>query len=289
MFTVGIIGYGKLGSAFVRQFSSMKNLFWIVEKDDKRVSAFQKEYPKVNCYSSLTEIKELPDYIFLTITDAQIESTAKQLSDAFGDKLQGKNIIHCAGALPLSILDSCKELGAKTGSIHPYQTFYFPADDLFKCAWSIDSNDIEDELFNMVRLFGGNPFKASRDEKMKALYHCSAVVASNFTNVLLSLSKDISDKASLDAKELIPPIIKQTIENNIKSLEDNSEIPLTGPFARADVDVIKQHLEALNENKSMQKEYIYLALFVNERLHSLKYVTDEQYHDMEEILKSYLS
>jgi len=63
---------------------------------------------------------------------------------------------------------------------------------------------------------------------------------------------------------IIPPIVKTTLENNLHSLSDEKEMPMTGPFARGDFETIRLHLESLKKEPELLKIFCYLSLAANE-------------------------
>jgi predicted short-subunit dehydrogenase-like oxidoreductase (DUF2520 family) len=85
------------------------------------------------------------------------------------------------------------------------------------------------------------------NSKEKALYHLSAVLASNLSVVLLEFAKSTSDAAGINAAEFFPKIIETTINNVYDSWKNDKILPLTGPFARGDSQAVMLHQKALKE------------------------------------------
>lgn len=283
-FAVGIIGYGKLGSALSEAMFQMDNLKWIIDNNKSKIQLAKDKFPSIKLYNSLDEIEELPDYIFISVVDSEIENVAVMLAEKLVEKLKDKFIIHCSGAFTVDILSSCEKYGAITSNLHPYQTFYYPSKELFKgCGWSIQTRIHRQELFDLVVNLGGYPVQTEEDEKLRALYHCSAVIASNFLNSLLSLSAEVARLAKIEPEKFIPAIVKTTVQNNLNNLKDDV-FPLTGPFARGDFETIKKHLEALSEYPEILKQYSLIALATLEKSYKEGFIGEEKMYKISALL-----
>ncbi len=289
-FKCGVIGVGKLGSVLVQALSRKGALNWIIEKSHKAVPFINEEINTgIKCYSSINKKIILPDFIFLTVNDSGIEDVSDRLADVFGQKLSGKYVIHCSGVLPVSVLESCRRAGAKTACCHPYQTFYEPSPDILNdISWGVETKDSFDILEKIINNLGGRALKLSYKNKAeKALYHISAVFASNFLSTAVTGSELISSKASLPWNDFLPKIINTTIGNNLK-VTDKIRFPLTGPIARADLETIRLHVKTLKKYPSLLNIYCYLSLATLETAKINKLITKQKFGEIKEFLVSYL-
>jgi len=284
--TFGFIGFGKLGSTLCVALDSNNSIEWIVDSNENSRKKAKGNFKNDKIISSVQDINIIPQYIFITVEDAAIEKTADELAMILKDKLKGVVVLHCSGALPLKILGACEQLGAFTGVIHPYQTFYYPGNNLLQgIGWSVRSQKKGDELVELVKELGGYPFVISDETNITSLYHCSAVVASNFLNTLLSTSEEILQLSGIPSEKFIPQIVKTTIENNFNQNTENKEFTLTGPFVRTDLKTIDNHIKALKSDRHLLKIYCYFALATIEKLRYEK-LTDEQILDeMEKMIE----
>jgi len=94
---------------------------------------------------------------------------------------------------------------------------------------------------------GFTPFEVSGD---RALYHASAVLAGNFATVLLDEASRVLAQAGVPAAQapaLLAPLAIASIRN---AAAVGPEAALTGPVARQDEDIIRQHLEVLADGPS---------------------------------------
>ncbi len=256
----GIIGAGQLGSSLIEALSAKGLLSWIIARSDnscKNAQIYSKGKERI--FRSLNEADILPDFILAAVSDPALKLICRDLCSKFGVELKGKHVVHFSGVLKKDALSECKKYEAKISAAHPFQTFFYPSADNFKgAAWGVESD--YDEIFDFVTMLGGEPFALT--EKMlekKAVYHSTAIAASNYVNAALSFSKELALDCGIPAEKFLPPIVKKTIENNFKTLSDKSSFPLTGPIARGDVEAVKLHLQALS-NETSQKTYAFFGL-----------------------------
>ena len=284
---IGIIGAGKLGTVLARFFGKRGQLLWIADiSNDARNSIKSYISDDVNIFSSVIETDPLPDIIFLTVNDSQIENAAKAITKAKGKELESKVVIFCSGMLTLSVLNACKEAGAKTFGAHPYQTFYHSDPELLHgISWGVEAVGEKDIIKNIIEYMGGSPYFLGKETiEKKAAYHCSAVIASNFLTTALAFASEIAKEAKIPAVSFFPPIVETTINNCINSIKHGEEIPLTGPLARNDIQTIKKHFEALKDYPDLQKNYAYLTMASAETSYRHNLLKENELHTISKIL-----
>ena len=126
-YTVGIIGYGKLGSVVAHYFSSVSELAWIIIKNNATKNTSNLS---ATILDSIQQIEDIPHIIILAVPDDEIEICSLQLSKQLKQNSETL-IIHCSGALGKDVLQSCKDKGARIAAIHPFQTFLGPVNLLY--------------------------------------------------------------------------------------------------------------------------------------------------------------
>ncbi|MBK9249382.1 MAG: DUF2520 domain-containing protein [Ignavibacteria bacterium] len=284
MISCGIIGLGRLGGTLAQ---ALKPLWGVTHS---AVNSEEYERLTVICnrvYSSIEAIEELPECIIITVPDSQIESVAQSVASRFGAQLEGRWVLHCSGALGVDVLDSCRIAGARTASAHPFQTFATSSIDALRgIAWGIDCMP-EDENFlqQLIKSLGGHPVVLTEDtRKKKAIYHATAVVASNFITILIAAAKEFADVAGIDSRLFLEPIIRQTVENSLNIFDSHTPLPLTGPIARGDSTTIRLHREALTNYPDLSKLYLLLSKAALEIARTNKLLTTEQIHQLESVL-----
>jgi predicted short-subunit dehydrogenase-like oxidoreductase (DUF2520 family) len=262
MKSCGIIGTGKLGTTLSEALDRLGRLSWVISRSEESVTRVSGRISaKVEILSDIRKIDKIPGIIFITTKDSEIEEVADNLADQFHENLDGIIIVHCSGILGLNVLNKCNIEGAITVGAHPYQTFFaMKSEDLNGIAWGIEAkNDVEDLNYLIKELNGKPVLLADETIKLKALYHCSAVVASNFLTALLHNSIKIAETAEIQPMDFIKPIVETTIKNVWDNLEQNHKLSLTGPYARGDVGAISLHLNALKAYPQILEIYVNLA------------------------------
>jgi len=198
------------------------------------------------------EAKESLDFststsrIFIVaISDSVIETIAQEI--VLPD---GALLIHTSGSMPVEILNYAA--AAATGVFYPLQSFSKNKKAEFKglpiFVESAD-DDAEELLFEMGRALGGNIQKISSEQR--AALHVAATFASNFTNHMLLVADQLTQKHDLSFGWL-KPLIRETIE---KSLSLGPFEAQTGPAKRGDLPVLDKHLEILRDDERLSDIY----------------------------------
>lgn len=155
-------------------------------------------------------------------------------------------VVHTSGSIPLNHLANA---GLRTGIFYPLQTFSKEKKVKFSeinfCIHSL-SQTVMDLLAEVAYTLSTKVYHIN-DEERKIL-HVSAVFACNFSNYMLTISKDILEKHQMDFKWM-ESLIKETME---KSLTIGPKESQTGPAKRNDTPTIDKHLQLLSE---MHPEY----------------------------------
>lgn len=259
MQSVSIIGTGRLGGALALALSQtgfrVENL---VYRSAENIGAIVEIIPDPPALFDSTEIKDFnTDIIFITTADPDIETVAEQLSRVL---TSCPFVFHTSGSLSSEILYKLKEIGCKTGSIHPLVSVSDPFCGAKSFAEAYFCIEGEDEAMKMadeiVTKLGGLPFKI--DTRFKPLYHASAVTASGHIVALFDAALEMLAACGVeDGAKILLPLVRSTIVN----LETQTTAEaLTGTFARADVSAFRRHLGLIEQNISMGAREIYLEL-----------------------------
>lgn len=159
-------------------------------------------------------------------------------------------LVHTSGGI------SIDELGfaaaSASGVFYPLQTFTKNRKAIFKgLPIFVEANEPEAEemLFEMGRALGGNIHKMPSPQR--AALHLAAVFASNFTNHMISLAENISDRHEIQF-DWLKPLIRETIDKNLSLGPRQSQ---TGPAKRGDLETLDKHLELLKDDKKVAEIY----------------------------------
>lgn len=234
-------------------------------------------------------ISHLPEVLNNTLVaictpDEAIPQVADDLQVRIGS---GVIVLHTSGVLGAEALMGCARSGAAVCAAHPYQTFFAPRGEFGeRYMWGIEApNGAVSAVEEFIELVGGNHFYLPPfGPEGKALYHASAVFCSNYMNTIISLGKSAARRAGIPPEQFLPPIMRQTLKNNIEML-GSRESPMTGPIAREDLGAIARHVSALGAaDAHMRNAYIYLALAALEDSIRGKFVTQDFYEKAKQIL-----
>lgn len=159
-------------------------------------------------------------------------------------------LVHTSGSQPISQLQYAAT--QQLGVFYPLQTFSkskkvdFKDIPIFIESYTEEAGQI---LIQIAKSISKEVRKIGSEER-KAL-HVAAVFASNFSNHMLTLAKEIMQQNSLDY-DWLKPLITETIN---KSMYMGPEEAQTGPAKRADLNVLDIHLEFLKEQQSIAEIY----------------------------------
>ena len=284
--TFGIIGYGKLGKTLADKLHSEGSLAWICS-----ATSCDFAFDDIPCYKSIQEIEQPADVIFITKADKYIEESASQLAGKFKKQLKGKVIIHCSGIHGKNILDKCKSAGAITASAHPYQTFFSSnPGDLNGIYWACDAGANFDIISDIIHSFNGTAINTVELPGFNnAIYHASAVIASNYMNTIIALAEQAAKISGIKPEEFLPAILRTTLENNIKSLTQQAGMPLTGPIVRGDVRTIEKHIESLKQHRILLNEYCRIGLSTTELAYKNKQIDSDTYSILKTLFSGKIS
>lgn len=189
---------------------------------------FQQWSRKNNSTEELCEYFKECSHILLLISDGAIEDFI-----CHHNFLLTKCCVHFSGSLSVKNIFSA----------HPLMTFSHDLYDL-NIYYNVPFV-LEEEGPNLATLLPGLPNQSFKiTKKLKPLYHALLVIGNNFTTllwqqVLQNLQKDLKLP-----REIVHPLLKQTMLNLLKH-PDNA---LTGPLVRNDMNTINANLKALQDN-----------------------------------------
>ncbi len=201
---------------------------------------------------------DLATVVFVTGPDSAIEEICAEIKWR-----NDQAVLHCAGVLPISVLDTAAGCGAATAGFHPLQTFPSPesSDRLEDVSFAIEADDADLRrwLGTLATDLGGSPIEIESGQR--AAYHASAVMACGLLAGLAGLAAEMWAPLGVDrgdALRRLVPLIRATAD----TLEAQG-LPsaITGPFVRGDVNTVESHLEATTQiSPEMGRAYAALAL-----------------------------
>ncbi len=242
--TIGFIGAGTVGTALASLLAqSGYNVAQVASRT--RASAERLAESARGCVvvDHPDVVGATCDLVFLTVPDDAIGSVCSSITWR-----PTTAVVHCSGATPLDSLAAAETAGAAVGAFHPLQTFasisrgraLLPGSSI---AVETPHPDLRRTLYTIAADLGCHPFDLQPHSR--ALYHVSAVMASNLLVTLLADAAELWGQFGFDRSSglhALLPLARGTMSN----LESEG-LPgaLTGPVARGDVGTVKANLHAL--------------------------------------------
>ncbi len=214
----------------------------VTSRSAERRLALASALPDTEAIDSPQQVADASDIVFLTVADDAIGDVAASIVWR-----PNQAVVHCSGAASIDLLGPAVDAGAEAGVLHPLQTF---ADaetaerNLPGSPFGIEASAeaLAETLSAMAKRLGGTPLLLAGE---KAIYHASAVIASNYLVTLLDVASGLWTQLGVtqrDGLNALLPLVRGTIDNlDAVGLPD----ALTGPIARGDVGTVERHLAAL--------------------------------------------
>lgn len=238
-----ILGAGNVGTHLAWAFRDADfNIAQIVDRSEAVVAALATDVGADHT-SSFSEVKKGHDLYITALPDHAMEEVLPKLGLA--DEL----LVHTSGSMPLEIL---KPYSENIGVFYPLQTFSRKRKINFKeVPLLLEANrmDNEDRLLEAGKSISGNVRVV--DSAQRQAIHIAAVFASNFSNHMYEIARQILDVHKMDF-DLLIPLIKETASKAAVLGPGNSQ---TGPASREDMETIAKHLQALGENPGARELY----------------------------------
>lgn len=240
---LGFIGIGTVGSTLARALSTAGYVITAIHnRHPEKATRLAARLEGASALASAQAVADACDLVLLTVSDDAIETVAGSITWSTDDA-----VVHCSGAASVDILAPAATQGAAVGVFHPLQTLAAPdraETNLPGSAFGIEAStdELAETLSQMARDLGGTPLILSGE---KAIYHASAVIASNYLVTLMSLASGLWEELGLSKEEglkALLPLVRGTLANLERVGLPNA---LTGPIARGDVGTVDRHLETL--------------------------------------------
>jgi len=259
---VGIIGAGRLGSAFAIALSKAGFRIGGVYSKSEESCRLLCQKVGIEMKNSIEIVVQNSDLILLAVPDNHIGSIASEFASCINKEyIEKKIFLHLSGALTSDILQPLRNLGAFTGSFHPIQTFADKDNGwkkLYNCFFGFEGCSKAVECVEaIVDKLDGKLVSIKKEQKN--LYHAAACIISNYTVTLFHIMNQLLEKTGIDNKtatDAFLPLLKNTVDNIEKLGYINA---LTGPISRGDHKVIAKHIDSILK-EAPEYETIYKVL-----------------------------
>ncbi|MDX1904976.1 MAG: DUF2520 domain-containing protein [Thermonemataceae bacterium] len=187
------------------------------------------------------------DFILIAVSDNAIDDVVAQI------KRKPQTImLHTSGSVSIDVF-----AGNNYGVFYPLQTFSKKRAIDFSVLPVCVEADSENTLLrikNLATKMTKVVYEVNSQDRR--ILHLSAVFASNFTNHLLALSRDLLQPIELPFS-ILQPLLLETIEKAFAA--EHPKQVQTGPAIRRDTQTIEKHLQILENKEFIQKIYQLLS------------------------------
>ena len=204
---------------------------------------------------SLAKIIKGQDLYILALPDNAMEEVLGELD------LTDELLVHTSGSVPMEILIPFSE---NVGVFYPLQTFTRNREiDLKVVPFLMEANriDTEDSLVGLGKMLSANVNVADSEKRLQM--HVAAVFASNFSNHMYDIAREIMQDNGFDF-DLLVPLITETAAKAVEMGPDNSQ---TGPALRKDMEIIAKHLELLKNKPAARELYDRISKNIIDQTH----------------------
>ncbi len=195
--------------------------------------------------------------LFLCVPDDALPSCAARLARSLRGRLSAGSVaLHTSGACDASVLAPLAELGCRTGSWHPLQTFALPGADVFPGIRIAVEGAPEAVAAGerLARDLGAVPFAVPGE--LKALYHALCTMACGHLSALLLLCHDglaaFPDAIRQDLWPSLLGLARSAIDNMARLRDPRQAV--TGPAARGDRKTVARHCAAIRRLPALAGE-----------------------------------
>ena len=199
---IGFIGAGKVGFSLGKylQNNCSQNDVEIVGYFSKSLKSAKSaaDFTSTKLYINLENILKDSDTLFLTVPDGSISQIWDYMRNL---DIRNKNICHCSGSISSTAFLMLKikvhmHILSTTCAINDRYEAY---KNLANAVFTIEGNSEHlDSLMQIFQKCGNDIIKI--DTQKKALYHASAVMASNLVTALFATSIDLLNRCGVDKK-----------------------------------------------------------------------------------------
>lgn len=244
----GIVGMGRLGSALALRLAEAG--FRVVAVSSRRTERLGALVRRLGCRLERdpAAVSRAAGVLLLTVPDDVLAELVASLAQE-GAFRQGQCVLHCSGAHPAEVLAPARRAGAAVGLLHPLQTFadmQSAVEGLRGCWFAVQGDPPAREMgVAIAGALGGFPFELPAGRER--IYHAAAVLASNYLVALQAAALELLELAGLSSEQgrsALGSLVRTTVEN---LLARGPEAALTGPIVRGDIETVRRHLEALEE------------------------------------------
>ena len=239
---ISIVGSGNVATVLGKLLKHTGfNIEEIISRNKTHASNLAEKLNAV-AIDNFSAITKSSDVYIIAVSDDAIETISNQIN------VDNKIVVHTCGSVSINVL---KHISKNYGVLYPLQSLrkeiaYTPI-----IPFLIDANNEETKkiITELVSSISNNIIYADDEQRMQ--YHLAAVVTSNFSNHLFTLTKAYCKSNNIDFSLLLP-VIEETVTR--MQVYDPAKMQ-TGPAVRNDQSTIQKHLALLNDFPELKNIY----------------------------------
>lgn len=251
---IGFVGAGRAGTALALALSEAGYPITAVYSLTREHAMFVARSTGAATCAHPADVARLSEVLFLTVPDGAISAVTREIVSRAGF-MPGGAVLHCSGSLPLSVLDEAVGAGTLTGVFHPLQALAGARSaSLLRGSYVgvTAGPELLPVLRAMVADLGATPLELADIDGVP--YHIAAVLAANYTLVLLSAAAGLMRSAGVGADSALPALLPLA-HGSLANLEHSAGADgLTGPAIRGDSETVTRHLAYLREHDAQLAE-----------------------------------
>jgi predicted short-subunit dehydrogenase-like oxidoreductase (DUF2520 family) len=239
---ISIIGAGNVAAVLGRLLKHKNFIIAEIVSRNKMHAEQLAQELNADAIENIEGLSKSSDVYIVAVNDDQIEAAGNQL------KTNEKIVVHTCGSASINVL---KNTSKNIGVLYPLQSLRKEIPYLPAIPFLIDANNDYSKgiILELAKSLSDNITEANDEQRMQ--YHLSAVITSNFTNHLLSLTDEYCRISKIEFSQLLP--LMQEVINRIH-LFHPAEMQ-TGPAVRNDVSTIEKHLALLKDFPQLKNIY----------------------------------
>ena len=251
---IGFIGAGKAGCSIGKYLSgsaynisnNITGYHSLIEEEARWAAKFTDS----EMFDTPDDVVQASDSIIISTPDGAVKKVWDSLNK---ELIKGRIICHLSGSLSSDVFSGIEEYGGYPISIHPLFAFSDKESaykELNNVCFTLEGHPYAVSIWKQcLNAYGNKTVEISKD--MKPKYHAAASVLSNHVIAVLETGYQLLIECGFDeeqARHYTSSLVRDNVEHVIK---DGTVKALTGPIERNDIDTVKKHLDALNEEHKL--------------------------------------